>query len=68
MSLSQFFDPASIVIKETALRPVMHTFFQPILGGCCEMTEEGHRSLIKAWERAWHSFGWDTNILHSDQV
>ncbi|KAL3805904.1 hypothetical protein HJC23_007865 [Cyclotella cryptica] len=50
----------------TALRPgkpVMATFFESVSGGCCGMTEEGHRNLVKAWERAWQSYGWQTKIL-----
>ena len=44
-------------------RPVMHTFFEEVPGGCCGMSEQGHRNLVNAWEGAWQSFGWDTKIL-----
>lgn len=45
------------------LRPVMHTFFEPVAGGCCGMSQEAHQDLIKAWEDAWQMHGWDTKVL-----
>ncbi|KAL7479441.1 hypothetical protein ACHAW6_005242 [Cyclotella cf. meneghiniana] len=44
-------------------KPIMATFFEPVPGGCCGMTEEGHKNLVNAWERAWQSYGWQTKIL-----
>jgi hypothetical protein len=44
-------------------KPIMATFFEPVEGGCCGMTEEGHANLVKAWERAWGSYGWETKVL-----
>jgi hypothetical protein len=37
-------------------RPVMSTFFEPVEGGCCGMTEQGHLNLLKAWEEAWQTW------------
>jgi len=45
-------------------KPVMATFFEPVIGGCCGMTEEGHQNLVKAWESAWQSYGWETKVLN----
>lgn len=28
------------------------------------MSEQGHENLIKAWEEAWQSFGWETKVLN----
>ena len=50
-------------------RPVMHTFFESVgEDGCCGMSSQGHLNLIKAWENAWQSFGWDTKILNEDDA
>lgn len=56
------------VLANQAPRPVMHTFFEPVAGGCCGMSEQGHRNLIKAWEDAWQSFGWDTKVLTEEDA
>ncbi len=49
-------------------RPVMHTFYEPIIGGCCGMTQEGHERLLRAWENAWQEQGWDTKIINLDDA
>ncbi|KAL3805340.1 hypothetical protein HJC23_009047 [Cyclotella cryptica] len=46
-----------------APRPLMYTFFEPVEGGCCGMSEQAHEDLVKAWENAWQSYGWDTKVL-----
>ncbi|KAL3805349.1 hypothetical protein HJC23_009056 [Cyclotella cryptica] len=46
-----------------ARRPVMHTFFEPVEGGCCGMSQSAHEDLVKAWEDAWQMRGWDTKVL-----
>ena len=48
--------------------PVMHTFFEPVPGGCCSVSEEGHLNLLQTWEEAWQSKGWETRILNMDDV
>ncbi|KAL3777802.1 hypothetical protein HJC23_003575 [Cyclotella cryptica] len=50
--------------KADKRRPVMYTFFEPVEGGCCGMTQEAHEDLIKAWEDAWQMHGWDTKVLN----
>jgi hypothetical protein len=42
----------------------MHTFFEPVKGGCCGMTEEGHTNLVEAWKLAWQSYGWEIRVLN----
>ena len=49
-------------------RPVMSTFFEPVEGGCCGMSEEGHRNLVKSWEAAWQSLGWDTKVYNAEDA
>jgi len=44
-------------------KPVMHTFFEDVEGGCCGMTEEGHREMLDVWEQSWQARGWRTRIL-----
>eukprot|EP00956_Cyclotella_meneghiniana_P039822 scaffold180441_cov23-Cyclotella_meneghiniana.AAC.1 len=41
----------------------MSTFFTPVPGGCCGMTEEGHTKLVSAWRAAWEMYGWETRVL-----
>lgn len=48
--------------------PTMHTFFEPVPGGCCGMSEEGHQRLIQAWESSWRASGWETQILTMDDA
>ena len=52
--------PVDSIVK----KPLMHTFFEPVKGGCCGMTEEGHINLVHAWETAWQSYGWETRVLN----
>jgi hypothetical protein len=52
----------------TALRPVMYTFFEPVEGGCCGMSEQAHEDLVNAWENAWKSYGWDTKVLNESDA
>jgi len=47
-----------------AQRPVMYTFFEPVEGGCCGMSQQAHEDLVKAWEDAWQMRGWDTKVLN----
>eukprot|EP00804_Cyclotella_cryptica_P005499 CCRYP_003009-RA/>CCRYP_003009-RA protein AED:0.07 eAED:0.07 QI:257/1/1/1/0.5/0.33/3/178/393 len=49
-------------------RPVMSTFFEPVEGGCCGMTEQGHLNLLKAWEEAWQTWGWNTRVLTEEDA
>ena len=37
-------------------KPIMSTFFKPVPGGCCGMTEEGHANIVAAWRRAWELY------------
>ena len=53
-----------VISMQQSRKPVMHTFFEPVKGGCCGMTEEGHANLLHAWETAWKSYGWDTKVLN----
>ena len=53
-------EPQRIVLR----RPIMHTFFEPVAGGCCGMTEEGHNNLVEAWRSAWEAYGWETRVLN----
>jgi hypothetical protein len=46
----------------------MATFFEPVVGGCCGMTEQGHQNLVKAWQGAWQSYGWETKVLTEDDA
>ncbi|KAL3777414.1 hypothetical protein ACHAWO_004769 [Cyclotella atomus] len=55
--------PDSTRRLQTPSKPIMSTFFEPVAGGCCGMTEEGHQNLVTAWRRAWELYGWDTRIL-----
>lgn len=59
--LQQYYNLRSISTK--GQRPTMSTFFTPVEGGCCGMSEQGHLNLVKAWEEAWQSWGWDTRVL-----
>ena len=52
----------------TDRRPVMSTFFEPVEGGCCGMSEEGHRHLVKSWETAWQSLGWYTKVYTAEDA
>ena len=49
-------------------KPVMSTFFTPVIGGCCGMSEQGHLNLVKAWEDAWQSWGWETRVLTEEDA
>ena len=44
-------------------RPVMHTFYEPVPGGCCGASAEAHLDLLQRWEEAWQRAGWDTKVL-----
>eukprot|EP00956_Cyclotella_meneghiniana_P010278 scaffold14195_cov65-Cyclotella_meneghiniana.AAC.3 len=44
-------------------KPVMTTFFEPVEGGCCGMTQQAHDNLVSSWSRAWQDHGWITRIL-----
>ena len=44
-------------------KPIMTTFFEPVEGGCCGMTQQGHDNLVSSWSKAWQSYGWTTRIL-----
>jgi len=48
--------------------PLMNTFFEPVPGGCCGASEEGHMKLIAAWETAWSAKGWETRVLNMDDA
>lgn len=48
--------------------PTMHTFFEPVPGGCCGTSQEGHQRLLRAWESAWRSKGWETQILKEEDA
>lgn len=55
--------------KDAALpRPVMFTFYEPVEGGCCGMTQAGDQKLLGAWEQGWHDKGWDTRILTEEDA
>jgi hypothetical protein len=58
----------SMILRSNAItasrRPVMTTFFEPVKGGCCGMSEKGHLNLVAAWEKAWRSLGWDTKVYN----
>ncbi len=43
--------------------PTMNTFFEPVPGGCCGASENGHFNLVATWEKAWQSKGWATKVL-----
>eukprot|EP00956_Cyclotella_meneghiniana_P021831 scaffold40373_cov22-Cyclotella_meneghiniana.AAC.1 len=49
-------------------KPVMSTFFTPVKGGCCGMSEQGHLNLVQAWEDAWQSWGWETLVLTEEDA
>ena len=49
--------------SEGEAKPVMATFFETVVGGCCGMTQEGHENLLHAWEEAWQANGWNTKVL-----
>jgi hypothetical protein len=44
-------------------KPIMTTFFEPVEGGCCGMTQQGHDNLVASWRAAWELYGWETRIL-----
>jgi hypothetical protein len=48
--------------------PVMSTFFEPVEGGCCGMSEEGHRNLVNSWVSSWQSLGWNTKIYTAEHA
>lgn len=54
--------------RATPGKPIMSTFFEPVSGGCCGMTEEGHRNLVMAWRRAWELYGWETRVLKEEDA
>jgi len=38
--------------------PQMCTFFEPVPGGCCGASEQGHLNLVAAWKESWQKRGW----------
>jgi hypothetical protein len=56
------------ISREIGPKPIMHTFWQSVPGGCCGADENGHQQLIDAWENAWHDNGWETAILTMDDA
>ncbi|KAL3777021.1 hypothetical protein ACHAWO_012563 [Cyclotella atomus] len=44
----------------------MTTFFKPVEGGCCGMTQQGHENLVASWKRAWEGHGWDAPVLKAN--
>jgi hypothetical protein len=52
----------------SGIKPIMSTFFEPVKGGCCGMTEEGHTNLVASWRRAWEFYGWETRILTEEDA
>ena len=48
--------------------PIMNTFWEPVPGGCCGASEEGHNKLIAAWKSSWENRGWETRILTLDDA
>jgi len=46
----------------------MNTFFEPVPGGCCGASEEGHKKLMAAWEESWGKKGWETRVLTLDDA
>ena len=65
VSIAGHFRDAAAV---AAPRPLMYTFFEPVEGGCCGMSPKAHEDLVKAWEDAWRSYGWDTKILNESDA
>jgi hypothetical protein len=49
-------------------KPIMTTFFEPVEGGCCGMTQQGHDNLVSSWKRAWEGHGWETRIFTEAQA
>lgn len=49
-------------------KPIMHTFWESVPGGCCGATEVGHQQLFDAWTSSWQLNGWDTKILTIDDA
>jgi len=49
--------------KDKPTKPIMHTFFESVVGGCCGMSQEQHEQLLKAWKESWEARGWETMIL-----
>jgi hypothetical protein len=64
--LNQYYNLRAVPIAMS--KPVMSTFFTPVKGGCCGMSEQGHLNLVKAWEEAWQSWGWDTKVLTEEDA
>ena len=44
-------------------KPIMHTFFEEVPGGCCGASSSGHSHLLSTWKSAWEKAGWDTKVL-----
>eukprot|EP00551_Chaetoceros_affinis_P007855 CAMPEP_0203673758 /NCGR_PEP_ID=MMETSP0090-20130426/13674_1 /ASSEMBLY_ACC=CAM_ASM_001088 /TAXON_ID=426623 /ORGANISM="Chaetoceros affinis, Strain CCMP159" /LENGTH=351 /DNA_ID=CAMNT_0050539475 /DNA_START=65 /DNA_END=1120 /DNA_ORIENTATION=+ len=56
--------PQAVVQAQAAKKqPIMHTFWEPVPGGCCGADEIGHEQLLTAWRNAWQSYGWETKLL-----
>jgi hypothetical protein len=62
-------DEATQDAVEAAIpRPIMTTFFEPVEGGCCGMTQQGHENLVASWKRAWEGHGWETRIFSEKEA
>ena len=48
--------------------PQMATFFEPVPGGCCGASEQGHLNLVSAWEKSWQKRGWATTVLNMEDA
>lgn len=48
--------------------PLMHTFWEPVPGGCCGADEKGHEQLLQSWRDAWHDNGWHTNLINENDA
>lgn len=44
-------------------KPIMHTFFEEVPGGCCGASSSGHNHLLNTWKSTWERAGWDTKVL-----
>jgi hypothetical protein len=53
---------------ETKDKPIMTTFFEPVEGGCCGMTQQAHENLVASWKRAWEGHGWEARVLTANHA
>jgi hypothetical protein len=54
--------------SQTKVKPIMTTFFEPVEGGCCGMTQQGHENLVASWKRAWEGHGWEARVLKANRA